>query len=250
MKDTGSCLIFLLPYICICLSPPASSQQTQEYVVHGPTETSGIERDLFRISAGLEYAIPPRRDLLDYAVRINLIPRAYIDEATRGMVFVLHKELLPPKIEDLDWRGLKNFKPSRNFLVTEYTVPAYETRFVIYACPRKLKVNVFSKSLFNAPPDKLADQDILQVLDKILVFPPEKIASSTVEKAITTAGGAPVCYGKTRCNYEEGISPLKEKRWWSLIGFVFLEGQGCFLLSTHDYEHAPIPPSDLGLWEF
>jgi hypothetical protein len=180
-----------------------------------------------------------------------MIPQTYIDEATRGMVSVLRKELLPPKIKDLDWRGLRNFRPNQNFLVTEYTTPTLETRFVIYAHPRQLNINVFSGSLFNGPPDKLTDEDILRALDKILAFPPESLASRTVEKTIAAAGGKPICYGKIRCcNYDEGTSPLKEQRWWNFLGFIFLEGQVCLFVSNHDYEHVGIPPNDLGLWRF
>jgi hypothetical protein len=215
-----------------------------DYEPKGTEQTIALEKAFIDIQPGYVDGIYPKQDILNMGVSKSEIHSYWIQKIETWLRRVLQPDYSPGSETEIAMYGLPEFRWKSDYIVGHYVTVSKKNgessqRVEFQATDRYLPITIFLKEKVQDV-NVLSDDAILQIVQKYIAIPTEKLSKISIEKTCNVLAGIPICYGKMRCGYHEVKDAGKEKekgrRWWSYIPFWITEDKLFVAVSTIDWE--------------
>ncbi len=220
-----------------------------DYKPTGPDQTVAFEKALLEASPGCVDGIFPRQEILNTGIPKNKILPRWIQMIETWLSKVLCPNYSPKPKTEITMYGLPELRWKSDYIVGYYLIIPEDSneltsRVEFQATDRDLSITIFMVEKITDV-NALSDDTVLQILEKYMAVPEDKLPKISIEKTHKVLAGVPVCYGKMRCEFHErrDIGPDKDKkrRWWSYMFFWITEDKFYISVSTIDWEKNGCP---------
>jgi len=216
----------------------------------GPDETAALERGLFDLMGVYQLAIWPRQDILSAGVGSADLPKEYVQAVKASLEKVVGGAVKPVEFDSGEWLGLRKLRFERNFISGTFTSADGKCKAQFQATCDDMAITFASEELLSEDPGDMTTDRISALAKAFLNIPTEKVAMLKADGAVGSVAGTAVYHGVLRCDWvSDTESPIKERRWWSYMPYLYAKGKMLIDVSTHDWEKGP--PSHRGdTWSF